>query len=70
MADLVALESGSICLRRLISHVDLEIFGEFQMFLSAMSDLQEQMEPITDYSTRAMLVHISGDCYTLLEVRA
>lgn len=66
------MNSDQVCLRRLIPHVELEIFGEAlnRLVVSKINDMALAMSPITDYHTRACLVHINGEPQTLLEVWA
>lgn len=65
------LDTEIVCIRRLISHLELELFYDIRgLVLQNMNDMIESIAPITDYQTKVSKVTISGEPYTLLEIRA
>lgn len=58
-----------LCLRRLISHVEMDCWPPRDLVCSVMNELAGEVEPL-DYRTRARYVTVDGDGYLLLEVRA
>lgn len=65
------LDTEIVCIRRLISHLELDLFYDIRgLVLQNMNDMIESIAPITDYQTKVCKVTISGEPYTLLEIRA
>lgn len=65
------LDSEVACVRRVISHVELENFIEPAfLVLNHMNEMASMLSPITEFRTVVRKVTFDGEPYTLIEVNA
>lgn len=65
------LATDVVCVRRVISHLDLENFVEPAfLVMNYMNEMRTMLSPITDFRTVVRKVTFNGEPYTLIEVNA
>lgn len=65
------LDTEATCVRRVISHIELENFIEPAfLVLNHMNEMASMLHPLTELRTVIRKVTFNGEPYTLIEVNA